>query len=69
MDTALARSIMSGPDPRKRHHSFDESLDESAKLLESEATEVEEERPAEENESIQQVEKPDSTDSPAFEEE
>jgi hypothetical protein len=69
MNTKLVRSIVSGPDPRKRHHSFDESLDEPAKLLEDEATDVEEERPAEENEPVEQVEKPDPSDSSAFEEE
>lgn len=64
-----ASGLMTESDPRKRHHSFDESLDKPAKLLEREATEVEEERPAEQNEALQQVAKPDPSDSSAFEEE
>ena len=69
MNTALVRSRIPGPDPRKRHHSFDESLNEPAKLVENEAVEVEEERPAEENEPVQQVESPDASDSAVFVEE
>ena len=69
MNTAFGLGIMSGPNPRKRHHSFDESVNEPAKLLEDEAVEVEEERPAEESESVQQAGKPDLSDSSAFEEE
>jgi hypothetical protein len=67
MNNAL--SLMSGPKSRKQHHSFDESLDEPAKLIEGEATDVEEERPAEENEPVEQVERPDPSDSSTFEEE
>lgn len=67
MNTALVRSSMAGPSPRKRHHSFDETLDEPAKLLEDEAVEVEAERPAEKNEPVEQVEGPDASGS--FEEE
>lgn len=62
-------TAMSGPNPRKRHHSFDENVNEPAKLLEGEAVEVEEEYPTDENEPVQQIEKPDPSDSSAFEEE
>ena len=44
--------------PRKRpkHHSYDESVDEPAKLLEQEAVEIEEEIPAEDTEAIERPE-------------
>ena len=62
-------TAMSGPNPRKRHHSFDENVNEPAKLLESEAVEVEGEHPVDESEPTQQVEKPGPCVSSTFEEE
>jgi hypothetical protein len=59
----------SGPGPRDKSHSFDESVDEPAKLIESEAVGIEDERPATGNESLQQIEKPDRSGTPGFEEE
>jgi hypothetical protein len=55
------------PKRRQRHYSYDESVDEPAKLIEDEPAEIEEEVPAEENEPVERVEK-DSRDTPAFEE-
>jgi hypothetical protein len=54
--------------PRKRpkHHSYDESVDEPAKLLEQEAVEIEEETPAEDTEAIETSEQEENA--AAFEE-
>jgi hypothetical protein len=53
---------------RDRRHSYDESLDEPAKLLQEEPTDIEEAAPALDNEPVEQS-KDDRPDSPAFEEE
>lgn len=47
--------------PKKwpEHHPYDESVDEPAKLLEQEATEIEKEIPADDAEPIEQVERPE----------
>jgi hypothetical protein len=50
------------------HHSYDESVDEPAKLIEQEPVEIEEEIPAEENDSVERVEENNKSDPPAFEE-
>lgn len=59
--------ISTVPKGRKKHHSYDESVDEPAKLIADEAVEVEEEGPAEENEPVEQIEDKDELDTPAFE--
>lgn len=41
------------PKKRQRHHSYDESADEPAKLIEQETVEVEGEIPAEQNEPVE----------------
>jgi hypothetical protein len=46
---------------RPRHYSYDESVNEPAKLLEQEAVEIEEEIPSEDSESIEGVEPEDRT--------
>jgi hypothetical protein len=56
------------PKRRERHYSYNESMDEPAKLVEDEPVEIEEEVPAEENESIESIEKNDESDTPVFEE-
>ncbi|MCZ7656878.1 MAG: hypothetical protein M5U07_03030 [Xanthobacteraceae bacterium] len=55
------------PKKRQRHHSYDESVNEPARVIEDEAVAVENEAPAEENAPEQRPE-PD-VESPAFEEE
>ena len=55
------------PKGRKMHHSYDESVDEPAKLIAEEAAEVEEEGPAEENEPVEQIDDKDAPDPPVFE--
>jgi hypothetical protein len=49
------------PKKRPRHYSYDESVNEPAKLLEQEAVEIEEETPSEDSESIEGVEPEDRT--------
>ncbi len=56
------------PRRRQRHYSYNESLDEPAKLIADEPVEVEEEAPAEENESVERIEVNNSVEPPAFEE-
>ena len=56
------------PKRRQRHYSYDESVDEPAKLIEDEPVEIEEEVPAEENEPLERVEENNKSDTPAFEE-
>ena len=56
------------PKKRQRHYSYDESVDESAKLITDEPTEIEKETPSEESESIERIESSDAAGPPAFEE-
>jgi hypothetical protein len=56
------------PKKRARHHSYDESVDEPAKLLEQEAVEIEKEIPSEDTPAIERLE-PDDRQLPSFEEE
>ncbi|MGO9008019.1 MAG: hypothetical protein ACLQIQ_19075 [Beijerinckiaceae bacterium] len=56
------------PRKRQRHYSYDESVDEPAKLIENEPIEIEAEVPAEENEPVERIEREDEPASPAFEE-
>ena len=53
---------------RRRRKSYDESVDEPARLIDIESVEVEREVPAEENEPVERIEKPDKPEKPAFEE-
>jgi hypothetical protein len=57
------------PNKRQRHHSYDESVDEPAKLIEDESAEVEAEVPAEENEPVEEIDREDKPVPPVFEEE
>ena len=55
MRTAGDRDARGVPRKRPKHHSYDESVDEPAKLLEQEAVEVEEEIPSEDTEAVEQI--------------
>lgn len=57
------------PKRRQRHHSYDESVDEPAKLIENEAVDIEEATPLEENEPIEGAEEKNNNVGPAYEEE
>jgi hypothetical protein len=59
---------MVAPKRRQSHHSYDESLDEPAKLIADEPVEIEEEIPAEENQPVERIEEDNKSDPPAFEE-
>jgi hypothetical protein len=63
-----AQSNPAVPKGRQRHYSYDESVDELAKLIEEEPVEIEEEFPAEENESIETIEENSNSGAPIFEE-
>ncbi|HUI20977.1 MAG TPA: hypothetical protein VLZ74_08030 [Methylocella sp.] len=55
--------------PKKdKHYSYDESVDEPAKEIDSEPVEIEAEVPAEENEPIESTEEKDRPPPPLFEE-
>jgi hypothetical protein len=56
------------PKRRQKHYSYDENVDEPAKLIEDEPVEIEEEIPAEENEPLETIENDDNVETPAFEE-
>ncbi len=65
--TARRRDVIV-PKRRQRHYSYDESLDESARLIADEPTAVESETPAEESEPTERIEDTNPAESPAFEE-
>jgi hypothetical protein len=69
MKTAIVgQSDSNVPKRRQKHLSYDESVDEPAKLIEDEAVEIEQELPAEENEPLESIEETKTSDTPAFEE-
>jgi hypothetical protein len=59
----LASCCAVGPKQRQHHYSYDENVDEPAKLIEDEATEIEQE-----NESIEGQQDKEKHEPPAFEE-
>ncbi len=61
------RSASKVPKRRQKHYSYNESVDESTKLVEDEPVDVEKAVPAEENEPLQGIEKDGTADTPAFE--
>jgi hypothetical protein len=56
------------PKRRQKHYSYNEYVDESAKLIEDEPVDIEKALPAEENEPVEKIEKDSASDTPAFEE-
>lgn len=50
---ASGRKAKAIPRKRQKHYSYDESVDEPAKLIEDESVDVEREVPAEENEPVE----------------
>ena len=56
------------PKRRQRHYSYDESLDEPAKLIADEPADVEAEAPAEDSEPVERIETNNSSEPSAFEE-
>jgi hypothetical protein len=67
MQTAAAWTF-SRPKRRERHHSYNEGVDQPAKLIADEPVEIEEEIPSDENESVESVESNNKHAPPVFEE-
>jgi hypothetical protein len=57
-----------GPKKRDKHYSYDESVDEAPKLIDSEAVEIEAEVPSDENEPIENINREEKPLPPTFEE-
>ena len=57
-----------GPKKKDKHYSYNESVDETAKLIDAEPVEVEAEVPMEENEPIESTQEKDNPTPPLFEE-
>lgn len=57
-----------GPKQRDKHYSYDESLDESPKLIESETVEIEAEVPCDTSEPVEGVTREEENPPPVFEE-
>jgi len=68
MDAASSgHSSEHGP-KRQKHYSYNENVDEPAKLIEDEPVEIEREVPAEDKEPVESSEGDEKPASPAFEE-
>jgi len=68
MTTMASDQLSTGvPKRRQKHHSYDESVDEPATLLEEEAVDVEEATPLEDNESVEGADEQNNGVGPAFE--
>ncbi len=56
-----------GPKRRRRHFSYNESVDEGPGLIEKESVEVEEAVPADENEPLESIDEGKKREPPVFE--
>ena len=54
---------------RQTHHSFDENVEESSKLIDDEAVAIENETPSEANDPVEDSAQTREQESPSFEEE
>jgi hypothetical protein len=68
MEPTRDHGIKTIPTRRQRHYSYDESVDQPAQLIESEAVEVEAEIPVERDQSVERSNQEDDRAPPAFEE-
>lgn len=68
MQSGQDDSVIGEPRRQRKRQSYDENVDEPAKLIEAEPTDIEHEAPAAENESIQQVKDTAADEPPVFEE-
>jgi hypothetical protein len=57
-----------GPKQKNKHYSYDENIDEPAKLIDEETVEIERAVPMDENEPVEQIDKSEKSMPPAFEE-
>ena len=62
------KKAMLGPKLKRKHHSYDESVDEPAKVIEDEPVDIEGGVPAEDNEPIERNEEDGNSETPVFEE-
>ncbi len=65
---ATEQSAPAAPKGRRKHHSYDEEVDEPPRLIEDEHVEVEQEIPIEENESVESCETTGDLEISVFEE-
>ncbi len=65
---APTRNASKIPKRRQKHYSYNESVDESAKLIEDESADIEKGVPADEKEPLERIDKDITPDTPAFEE-
>ena len=65
---ASAKKVPRVPKKKDKHYSYNESVDETAKLIDAEPVEVEAEVPAEENEPVEGTQEEDKPAPPLFEE-
>ena len=56
------------PKPREKHHSYDENVNEPAKLIDDEQVEIQKEIPEEDRQPIENIDKGDHPEPPIFEE-
>jgi hypothetical protein len=66
--TASSRGRSDIPKRSQKHHSYDESVCESEKLIEDEPVDIETETPAEDNAPIENADADNEAESPAFDE-
>jgi hypothetical protein len=68
MSNARTHKTAAKPKRRDKHYSYDESVNESAKLIEDEPVEIQGSVPVEEKRPIENIEAEDKPESPLFEE-
>ena len=64
----VERERAGNPPKGRRRYTYNEGVDEPAKLIESEAVDIEAEVPAESNEQVERLDPEESLQTPAFEE-
>ena len=67
LENAATFGAATGPKQRQKHYSYDENVDEAAKLIDKESTDIEREAPADGNEPMESVDD-SKRQPPAFEE-
>jgi len=56
------------PKPREKHYSYDQNVNEPAKLIDDEQMDIEQEIPQEDRQPIENIDKDDQPEPPIFEE-
>ena len=68
MSSQASGLVSSDPKRRRKHLSYNESVDEATGLLESEPVDIEEALPSEPNEPVESIDEKVKPGAPAFEE-